>query len=84
MTSKFYVYAEDLVAGLVGPFWSREEADAHVLFLEDRGDADRGRVVDETEAAALRPGVGIEMTPQEDRDFDVDATFEAADRGRIS
>lgn len=70
---KYFTYGEDLVDGLVGPFDTSDQARDHVDFCEKRGDADPGKVVTEEEAERLRSrpgGVGIEMTPEEDRSFD--------------
>ena len=64
----FWVYGEDLVSGLVGPFATAGEANVHIGFCRDRGDADPGMVVTDAEADRLRP-VGIEMTPEADRAF---------------
>lgn len=66
----FWLFGEDLVSGLVGPFASRADADAHRAFAESRGDADPGRVVDDAEADALRP-VGVEISPEADRALDL-------------
>lgn len=35
----FYVFGEDMVPGLVGPFPTVEEAKAHIEFWRQRGDA---------------------------------------------
>lgn len=45
MTTTFWLYGEDLASGLVGPFSSREAAEEHRAFCEQRGDADPGTVV---------------------------------------
>lgn len=65
----FYVFGEDLVAGLVGPFAARIDAEAHIAFCDARGDADPGRVVDATHADLLRRAglVDVEVTPDQDR-----------------
>lgn len=65
---KFYVYAEDLASALIGPFDDRAAAEAHVVFLAERGDAAEGRVVTEAEAAAMEEP-GMRLTPDEDRDW---------------
>lgn len=67
----FYVYAEDLCAGLVGPFLDRASAEAHVAFCAARGDADPGRIVDDREAQTLRGPDTLELTAEEDRRDDL-------------
>ena len=66
---KFYIYGEDLVDGLTGPFDTRAEAEEHVRLCESRGDADPGKVITGTEAQAIvrnDPGILV-LTPEEDR-----------------
>lgn len=64
----YYIYAEDLVGALVGPFNSISAAEEHMLFCEERGDAATTRVVDETEARALtQEGVHTYVTAEKDR-----------------
>ena len=66
----YWIHAEDLVAVLVGPFASRESAEAHIRFCEARGDAADMNVV--TDEAAR--GMNLDRwTPEEDRAFDLDA-----------
>ena len=35
----FYIHGEDFCQGLVGPFATREDAEAHIEFQRARGDA---------------------------------------------
>lgn len=64
----FYVYSEDLAAGLVGPFLTRQQAEAHVAFCRIRGDADPGTVLTWQEAGAklANPGMML-LSPEADR-----------------
>lgn len=60
-----YIYAEDLVAVLIGPFNSTAEAEAHIAWCRDvRGDGAEMRVVDEF--TANRMEVMETMTPERD------------------
>lgn len=70
----YWVYAEDLVSALIGPFDNRAEAEAHVEFCAERGDASEAegntRILTDEEVAPLRGTVGMIMTPDEDRNYD--------------
>lgn len=61
-----WIYAEDLVGALVGPFTSNEAAEAHMEFCRERGDAAEMKIVTDTSAY---PADTMRMTPQEDKDF---------------
>lgn len=65
---QYYIYAEDLASGLIGPFESENAAHNHVTFCRMRGDADPGAVITATEAWNLRREgrVDMEMTPEQD------------------
>lgn len=60
----FYVYAEDFVAGVVGPFRTAAEALSHIEFCKRRGDADPGRVI--TQEELDKTGEVFMMTPEQD------------------
>lgn len=61
----FYIYAEDLVAGVTGPFDTIKEAAAHIAFCRERGDADPGHIISQTQYDGL--GDVFTLTPEQDR-----------------
>lgn len=74
----FYVFGEDLVSGLVGPFQTRESALEHIEFQRARGDAavcchDNARVVTTQEIQSDRKLLWAFnnnlATPERDREF---------------
>ncbi len=65
----YYVYAEDLASALIGPFHQQSVAETHIIYCQRRGDGAEMRVVDSAEAALLRPDIGTECTPREDRAY---------------
>ena len=74
MPTKLYIYGEDFVAGLTGPFSSLASAKEHLEFKRQRGDADicvHNNAVILTEEAAFERmcqlGYDNTNTPDEDR-----------------
>jgi hypothetical protein len=69
-----YIYFEDFVGMLVGPFHSQADIDAHIKFCEDRGDAaDVVEIVDfDSERFHKLLADNDTMTPEEDRNFKFD------------
>lgn len=69
----YYLYCEDLAAGLVGPFKTKKKAHKHRKFLEERGDADPGKIITAEEATPYLDQIkadtfpGVFMSPKEDR-----------------
>jgi hypothetical protein len=72
LPDRMYVFGEDMASALVGPFDTREEAQAHVAFCEARGDGARHEVISSFIAARLDPAsVHLQMTPDEDKALEV-------------
>jgi hypothetical protein len=63
----FYVFAEDLVGALIGPFATVTDAQAHIAFCEARGDGAEMCVVADDEVAELGDRVAYRLTPDQDR-----------------
>lgn len=73
-----FLHLQDFVDGVVGPFASQPDIDAHVLFLNARGDgAALMSVLAENDptVAQLRTNGALFMTPDEDRAFDCEAVL---------
>jgi hypothetical protein len=51
-SSPVYIYAQDFVSALIGPFDSKEAAYAHIVFCCGRGDGATMQVVDDPEELA--------------------------------
>ncbi len=74
-TTKLYLYGEDFVPGLVGPFDTQEEVDAHKEFQRARGDAavhyheDKMTTMTEDEARDTHVWNDNRVTPEQDREF---------------
>lgn len=62
---KYWIWAEDLVAAMIGPFDTREEAEAHIKFCEDRGDGAEMKVINGVEADYMDPN--MVLTPEQDK-----------------
>jgi hypothetical protein len=63
-----YIYAEDFVGALVGPFDSEDDANTHIQLCKERGDGAEMRVVTDQEAADIEdanPGM-LKMTVEDD------------------
>lgn len=77
---KFYVWGEDLAAGLVGPFNSHAEAEEHLRFQEKRGDAavtyhHNACVISETLAKQTWAWKNNLCSPEEDKTMNMGPTF---------
>lgn len=69
---KYYLYCEDMVGAVVGPFDTIEQAEDHIKFLDERGDADTGVIFSETHLEEYTERAAYVCTPQEDREANVD------------
>jgi len=68
--SKFHIYACDLACALITPFASRAEAEAHVRFCQDRGDAATMRILDDEELKQIDADDFHQiLSPEEDRQY---------------
>jgi hypothetical protein len=71
MAGKFYVFAEDFCSCLVGPFDTKEEAEAHLVWCRDvRNDGATMEVVSEFIGERLVAVADSKMTPAEDKAWD--------------
>jgi len=73
-----FLHLQDLVDGVVGPFASQPDIDAHILFLNARGDGAALLAVlaeNDPSVARLRTSGALFMTPDEDRAFDCEAAL---------
>lgn len=66
---KYYIYAEDLCSALIGPFDTKEDAEAHVKFCKERGDCATMDILtaDEADRGSKMQEIGMRLTPEEDR-----------------
>lgn len=65
---RYFINAEDLVCALIGPFDTKDAAEAHIQFCIDRGDGADMEVITETEMKTIDSDVyGLILTAEEDR-----------------
>lgn len=65
----YYIYAEDFVAALIGPFLTMDAAERHVEFCKKRGDAATMKILNIGVDTAAKMDVGLRMTAEEDREW---------------
>lgn len=63
---EFWIYAEDMVGAIIGPFSGMDSAREHIKFCEGRGDAACMRVITGEEKDEIDVD---EITPEEDRRY---------------
>lgn len=77
MTTTYYILCEDMASALIGPFSSRQKAELHQKFCEERGDGSAlegsWEIISNFTVKFLNEHyIGVRMTPEEDKQALVD------------